>query len=128
MRKLTAIVFLFSFLLATTELYQLLKLPQLVAHYIEHRKEDRSLSMLAFLSLHYAQGDVRDADYEQDMKLPFKTCDSTPHAASFVCLPEPPGHFNPTPVLLIDRQKPVDLNLYLPSSYKASIWQPPRHC
>ena len=55
-----------------TELHQVLKAPLLVEHYYEHNDKEE-LSVLTFLEMHYLNGNVKDADYEKDMKLPFKT-------------------------------------------------------
>ena len=77
MRKIIAISFLFIYACATTELGQVLKLPVLVQHFIKHKQEDKTITFFAFLNMHYAHGDVKDADYDEDMKLPFKTCNGT---------------------------------------------------
>lgn len=73
MRKFTALVLLNIFLLSSTEFNQLLKLPKLFEHFSAHQSQDASLSFLEFLYIHYGQGEVQDADHEEDMKLPFKT-------------------------------------------------------
>lgn len=130
MKKLTAIFFLAVYLFATTDAYQLLKLPVVFQHFAEHRAEDKSISFLAFLDIHYMHGSPKDADYDKDMQLPFKKacpdCVSCIAAAAFVPL---------TTSLSIDKhfvQRKQELvfpqDQTLTSSYLASIWQPPKYC
>jgi hypothetical protein len=67
-----AVGMLATYLFTTTELGQLLKLPILISHYLEH-KAASNLSIGEFIIIHYADSDLRDADYDKDMKLSFKT-------------------------------------------------------
>ena len=94
MKKWVAIFFLSLYLLSTTEAHQLLKLPLLVQHYFEHKAENNRITLLSFLNMHYAETVVYDADYAQDMQLPFKT-----HAENF-CLIAVPSL--PTPKFEMD--------------------------
>src|SRR5690606_13520126 len=64
-----SILFLSVYLLSTTQFSQILKLPILVEHFIEHRAID-SMSFWGFLVHHY-DNHQPDEDYETDMKLPF---------------------------------------------------------
>jgi hypothetical protein len=50
-----------------------MKLPLFVKHFIEHKDKDAQLSLSKFIEMHYANTDVKDVDYDEDMKLPFKT-------------------------------------------------------
>jgi hypothetical protein len=72
--RMLIVVCLFSF----TPLREMVKLPILIAHYIQHKQMDASLTWAGFFDMHYMHGIVFDDDYEQDMKLPFKTFDFTP--------------------------------------------------
>ncbi len=73
MKSSFAILLLSIYLITATQLNQLLKLPKLVEHYFEHKALNSNLSLSQFFSIHYTHGDVMDDDYEEDMKLPFKT-------------------------------------------------------
>ena len=73
LRRCIAILFLSLQLLTNTELCQLLKLPVLIEHFREHGELYKDLSFTRFIRLHYFNGDERDADYDRDMQLPFKT-------------------------------------------------------
>ncbi|HAN39044.1 MAG TPA: hypothetical protein DCQ29_09100 [Chitinophagaceae bacterium] len=59
-------------MLGGTELRELCKLPLLVQHFKEHRQENPTMSLMAFLKLHYLEVQQKDADFQQDMELPFK--------------------------------------------------------
>lgn len=127
MRRTAAYLFLFVYLFANTELHELAKVGAFVSHFAEHQKENKDITLIEFIKIHYFSGNVMDADYEQDMKLPFKITD---------CSNFSPTHTIPQPVFLA--LKPVlsiesaGLPLYdqsvLPSSHLNDIWQPPKAC
>jgi len=104
------------------------KLPVVFQHYIEHKKEDKNISMLAFLHLHYLCGSPKDKDYERDMQLPFKS--------SSFCIAASIADFVPLTFQLsllkhieIDQKKLYGYFITsIPSSSIASIWQPPKSC
>jgi len=115
-------------LFATTELNQLLKLPLLAEHFIEHREENKHLSLWQFLCSHYAYGDVRDADYDKDMKLPFKSHENCVASIStaYILLME---RFSITKPFLFSKKKSfITKGRFLLFSYLSNIWQPPRSC
>src|SRR5690606_33774379 len=74
-KKVIAVFFLFILLTANTAFGQLLRLPTLVHHYLEHVEWDNS-TLFQFLSEHYAttinHPDDKHHDHE---KLPFKAAD-----------------------------------------------------
>lgn len=72
--KKTAAIFLVSlYLFGATDAYQFLKLPAFITHFITHKHEDPSITLAEFIHLHYQGKIVIDADFQQDMQLPFKT-------------------------------------------------------
>ncbi len=73
MKKTVTILLLAIYLFGSTQAGQLLKLPLLVTHYVQHKAENPQISFLAFLKIHYVDPQPYDADYQQDMQLPFKT-------------------------------------------------------
>ena len=120
--KFLIIVYLFS----ATEASQLLKLPLLFSHFIEHQQKDPSMSFGGFLYHHYAIEHGDDGDAATDSKLPFKSHD---HCCSFV-FPISIFHtiqLSQIKTLIIEKK-----NIFFASSgniisaYLASIWQPPR--
>ena len=70
MQKFSCILFLSVHLFTNTELCQFAKLPVLLAHYQEHKALNAEISVVAFLRMHYFNGNPHD---NTDMELPFKT-------------------------------------------------------
>lgn len=87
MRKAFAILFLTAYLFGTTEASQLLRLPLLVTHYLEHKQGDADLTIKAFLKMHYVDPQLFDDDYKQDMQLPFKTMQDALYSVAPTILP-----------------------------------------
>ncbi|MDQ5928322.1 MAG: hypothetical protein QG594_96 [Bacteroidota bacterium] len=128
MKKCIVILFLASYLFSTTQLCELLKINRLVEHYIEHTHKDKNLSLLAFLCMHYIHTQVKDGDFEKDMKLPFKTLDTCNYASINFCTPI--EEFDFAKKLILKRYK-TPLYRYhfsFSSNFSSSIWQPPKSC
>ncbi len=70
MRKKLAILLISLHLLGNTEAGQLFKIPQLLEHYSQHKKENQSLGFIDFFVMHYGGDDGTDADNDQDQQLP----------------------------------------------------------
>ncbi len=125
-KKIAALFLIVIYSLSATSSKELLKLPLLAEHYADHRTEGKNTGFFKFLVLHYVVEDGTDSDADEDSRLPFKSAE---HAvASFVSV---------APTAFVVLNKPVTENsnefadyhdLFLPSQYLASIWQPPRHC
>jgi hypothetical protein len=77
-------------MLSFSELHQFLRMPVLIQHFIEHRQEDPSISLLSFLSLHYIHQYVQDEDYQRDQQLPFRHSDCCITYTTICC--ECPGN------------------------------------
>lgn len=127
MNRSFASFFLFIYLFANTELHELVKIGAFVTHFAEHKRENKDMTLLAFIQLHYFSGNTVDADYAQDMKLPFKATDcNNANASHTINLPD---FFLQSPVVALET---VKLPLYdpsaLPSSHLSDIWQPPKSC
>lgn len=65
----------------------MIKLPNLIEHYYKHKNENSNITIFSFLKMHYLDETVKDADYQQDMSLPFKTHDHS--VVSFFSTPPP---------------------------------------
>jgi hypothetical protein len=126
LKKAIAILFLSSYLFSTTQLRELLKLPLLIQHYIEHKAENNNITFLGFLDMHYAHGDVKDADYDKDMKLPFKTI--TLNTVALVYCYQPNSTFSCIKQIFttLSKQKFPTTSVHFSSSHLDAIWQPPR--
>ena len=127
MRNLLLIFVASTYLISVTELSQLLKFPLLVEHYVEHKEKDREISLFKFLSMHYANGDVKDKDYEKDQKLPFKSHDGCV-VMSFVFVLMDSHTFFSKPVYSNSNSYSVYAEFFAASAHLSSIWQPPKFC
>ncbi|MDO3643751.1 hypothetical protein [Mucilaginibacter sp. L3T2-6] len=128
MKKFIAIGFLAVFLLSATDAYQLLKLPYIFEHFAEHHKLDRHLSFAAFLDIHYVHGSPKDKDYEEDMKLPFKSTDKCPVNQSVVFVLPAGVTISTKPLELVPHGITFYRDRFIPGGYFSGIWQPPQFC
>ena len=128
MKRFFAISFLLIYLFSTTELHQLLKVPLLVQHFIEHREENKQVTLWQFLYVHYAMKDAKDADHEKDMKLPFKSHDNCIAAISNVYLPLSEKISIQQPLEYSEKKNFSREDDHLLTSFLSNIWQPPRAC
>ncbi|MBN8678693.1 MAG: hypothetical protein J0M29_10745 [Chitinophagales bacterium] len=127
MRKAAASFFLALYLLANTEMHELVKFGVFVQHFAQHKSENPDMDLMEFVIIHYFSGNVKDADYAQDMQLPFKALDCSSSAPT--CLIPQPVHFYLTlPVSKETSTLPIYDQSKLPSSHLADIWQPPKAC
>ena len=126
MKKWASILFLTFYLISTTELYQLLKIPALVEHFLEHKGDDPEMTLTSFFKMHY-DNPAKDEDYQTDQKLPFVT-----HASHLVLV------FTVNPDFFIEIKKQIlpahhqKIHAYDDNFHKTgsldSIWQPPKNC
>jgi len=127
-RRPVCILFLAIYLLSATEAHQLLKVPVMVSHFSEHKKENTNINFISFIVLHYLSGNVKDSDYERDMQLPFKDSDNCLVSSNPVTVPlfeiiiADPDHAD----LLSNFVLQNDCSL--PSAFKGAVFQPPRIC
>lgn len=129
LKKFIAISILAVYLISSTELHQLLKVPFLVEHFFEHKEQNQDITLWQFLCLHYAEQKTKTADYEKDMKLPFKSHDGC--CASFVAYM--PQAIPAVPIIAKPSYHQVQSfrlykEVFAKSSYLDAIWQPPRAC
>lgn len=94
---------------------------------MEHKKENKNLSFIGFLEIHYAHGSPKDADYEKDMKLPFKSIANCSISSIYFFLPTTDKQ-NLIVYFNNDKQKFTDYPFTYSSSFLSSIWQPPKSC
>lgn len=126
MKRILAIFLILQILSANTIAMEIMRLPFLVQHYLEHEKETNSgLSFTSFLSAHYLESAHAEKDH-CDEKLPFKHChDCCSHqmAQATYIVPECELAINcPAPLSPVCNS--VEQNFY--SSYSGSIFQPPK--
>ncbi|MDB4900784.1 MAG: hypothetical protein JWQ63_65 [Mucilaginibacter sp.] len=124
MQKRTARLFLVIFLMQMTQLGELARLPLLVQHYIQHKHLHPETTIYGFFKMHYLDKTVVDADYDQDMQLPFKTV----HLHCFalqMSMPQMVLTLNNVFFPLI-KEEIANQRFILPKSLLSSIFKPPR--
>lgn len=123
--KKAAVVFLTAlFFISNTEFHELLKVPVLVAHYLEHKSETPDLTLAEFFSAHYSSNNTKDEDYARDSRLPFKTAE---HLSSSITVFL--SHFDvklPVPYFNTDVELPFYRASFVSFQLLANIWQPPK--
>ncbi len=130
MKKYVSIFLLTIFLFSATEVHQFLKLPSLVEHFSEHKLQNTDISFFDFLYLHYMIANVYDADYDKDMKLPFKTCDHIGFTSPILLHAKQLFISNYVQLLIPTElaSKIFEQPNFISSTYLSSIWQPPKFC
>lgn len=128
LKKLIAIFFLIIYVISATEIHEFFKLPNLVAHFIEHQTEDKSTTVIDFLVNHYTSNDDGDGDKTKDMQLPFKSDHDGGNISNT-------GFNSFNNVQLAIKSAPIESKIYntyssdfISSAYLSSIWQPPKSC
>ena len=126
LKRVIAILFLSTYLFSATEFNQLLKLPLLIEHFIEHKEENKQITFWEFLCLHYKTTNVKDADYEKDMKLPFKS--QSDLFSSITVFHLFPNFDNLLNNILPTSKKSyvITSEHFIESSAVCYIWQPPK--
>ncbi len=127
MKKLIAISFLFIFLCANTEFGQLMRLPVLIHHYLEHVELDQNESLINFLKVHYEQEINHPDDIHGDhQRLPFKTTDfhsvQAPVILPQVCFELPVVNERSD----VQDKKVYSIEEHYSFAHLKNIWQPPR--
>lgn len=115
-----------SYLFSITPLSELLKVDKLVEHYVEHTTNDKSMTIVDFLSMHYSGKNLKDADHDKDMQLPFKTLNTTNIVSISICNPILDFQFAEI-ITKKEYKKPnYEYNFLFSSNFHSNIWQPPK--
>lgn len=124
MKRAIATLFLFTFLTVHTGFGQLLRLPVLIHHYLEHVEWDNS-SFFEFISEHYATTINHPDDKHHDhQRLPFKSMDC--QAIQVIALVPQPAVISQAVPETIEPEKTIRHQQHYSNTYLNSIWQPPR--
>jgi len=125
MQRKVAFILLLILLLNNTTICQLLKLPVLVAHFMEHKQLNAGISFTEFLSMHYWGTDMDDHDEDRDQQLPFKTVNILTAHSSFIpiqrWLPVQEAYDLP-----VNTSYPSQGNDLLPNPTTGALFRPPR--
>lgn len=130
MKKVLSIFFLIIFLSTSSIGGELLKIPDLIEHFIQHQDEehDHDSSFIEFLKEHYSYNSIHNTLAKHSHKnLPYKTIDA--HAPHIVMFSFQLNVFSLLQKIPETREKPVSYtNSFLSSTHLEGIWQPPRFC
>jgi hypothetical protein len=117
---------LITYLTSSCEVRQIAKIPSLVEHYIAHKADNQNISVFGFLKMHYLDQQIVDDDFDEDMKLPFKTHD---FSGTSITLNIPPEKtFVPIQYHLIYVDYSTNFSYsekFYPSVFQV-IWEPPK--
>jgi len=127
LKRLVPILLLSAYLISSTELYQLAKLPRLVEHFSLHKSRDNKLSVLEFLKLHYSKEEVWDADDTEDAKLPFKDHSYRANTISIALIEKTTASQLSTPLYSNIKSYPLYKEAFLTSFFISGVWQPPKN-
>lgn len=125
MKRSIAFIILFSFLSVSTSFGEVVKLPFLFSHYQNHKTSSDVMTLFDFLVEHYineSEVDLRDPDFAEDSKLPFKADESMhSHVAPFIL-----NSYKQNTVLISENIIFVEVNYQPVFTFLPQIWQPPR--
>lgn len=128
LRNFSSILFLSIYMLFSMHLIELVKLPLFFSHFMEHKTTSPLMDLSDFFNIHYSDGIVYDDDYEQDMKLPFKSIDSNSFSIAAFCTPLPDYRYLDKTVEPIVADEHIFYDHIYIASYLSSIWRPPKFC
>ena len=123
MKRFTAIILAATILFSQTELRQLQKLPFMAKHFLQHN--ERGMSLTQFIVHHYFSGNIHYSDYQQDMKLPFKSHDLSQSTSLNIATPAK----ETTSFIVFATSAKNQFTIYnehIPATLPSDIWQPPK--
>jgi len=124
-KKLIRNIILTIVILDTTSLYQIMKAPSLIRHFLEHKSLNHNIDFIDYLAMHYGGQDIDDNDDEKDMQLPFKKVENA-HANFLFLFGTDTFSFAPSPPLTIRSKYGPDKPQLDYSTTLGSLFRPPR--
>lgn len=124
MRKLISIFFLILFSVSSTAAGQFVKIPKLVHHFADYKKQAVG-SFFDFLEEHYLANHPDDGDEEDDAQLPFKMINADCFSCIFVAASnfEVSDQYTNRLITHYVYQAP-----FIDNGGLFGIFRPPRHC
>lgn len=124
MKRFAILMLLITFVFSNTEFHELFKLPVLIGHYIEHKENDKDVSFVDFIKLHYSHSSKQSASEHEHDRLPFKTdtCSQTTLTEIKFDSDFSLQHIYPFEKKMLSAYKNILYHLNTASG----IWQPPR--
>lgn len=125
MKKNISILLLIFYLFSFQEFRQVLKFPLLIEQFVKHEIVNNDYSLIGFFEHHYLNNSY-DSDYEQDMKLPFKTFDFTVTSTLMFTFQEIESYLPQKPkILFTEKKSNFSYKKNFISEYQKSVFQPP---
>jgi hypothetical protein len=121
MTRTISILLLFSYLASFTEFSEVLRVPLLIEHYMEHKSQVSEMSFVEFLAMHYETDVAHD---DKDHELPFKDCSHSLCCQSVV-LPAQKISLTANPITVAQVHTSYYL-LHKPEVLSGDIFQPPK--
>jgi hypothetical protein len=128
LKKFAIITVLFIYLVSATELRELLKFPDMLEHYKEHKEKNKELSFFDFLGMHYSDVKHEDGDAEKDNKLPFKSHDNCQTINCNLLTVFDTQSYTIQPLAICINKIRFKQFQLIPSTFQVNIWQPPKFC
>ncbi len=126
MKQIIVILLTFQILSGNVLLSELAKVPQLIHHFNEHQRENKTIDFLTFLKMHYADPEHQRKDASRHGSLPLKTVTSA-HAEIVVLSETTPSVFVAEKAVIFENSiLPATENLFFDAKIQFSIFQPPR--
>ena len=117
---------IFTYLTSFSEVRQLAKMSRLIEHYISHKIASHDMSLFAFFKMHYIDEQIVDSDYNQDMKLPFKTHDFSSISIALNIPPEKTTFNIQHQSIYVDVSSNFSYSEKFYPSVFQKIWEPPK--
>jgi hypothetical protein len=125
-KKITAIFLLSIYLFSVVQLYELLKINVLIAHFYETRQQEPNIGFFDFLVMHYITDDRNTQDNDRDSQLPFKSnCSLIANNSSIFLLSKYDESVAPL-VIASKVDFPRYITPFISSSFCSLVWNPPR--
>lgn len=77
--------------------------------------------------MHYTNNDIKYADHDQDMRLPFKSSEGSVNTISLSFIHNSFFQELNKPIILDLREYNILENIHFNSTYLSNIWQPPKN-
>jgi hypothetical protein len=112
------------YLFTGTGFSQLLRMPELVEHFVEHCQGNAQMTWAEFFHMHYEEPAVRADNHPSHHHLPFKSMDANAHSGPYVidhfafAIPQASDHSEPLSTCHVDQFRPCQMD--------SGVWQPPR--
>ncbi|MEJ1240901.1 hypothetical protein WBG78_22335 [Chryseolinea sp. T2] len=123
MRRILAILLMTLMIGETTSLNQLIKVPVLYTHFVEHHAANPSVDFATFLAWHYWGDDDNDQDNDRDMQLPFKKFEHQSLTLLYAFTNKVVPHINSWPIA---RDFNTECTLFYFDPAPTSLFRPPR--